>query len=97
MIGNSSSGFYEAPTLQKAFVNIGDRQKGRLKANSIIDCKPDVESIIKAVTAAYQLDCSKTVNPYGKGDSAKQIALVIKSLPYSKQRLLQKKWIHNVS
>lgn len=92
MIGNSSSGFYEAPTLKKAFVNVGIRQKGRLKASSVVDCAAETDAISQAILYAINLNCSKTVNPYGDGDSSKRIACVIKSLPVSRQRLLQKKW-----
>ncbi len=95
MIGNSSSGLYEAPTLKKAFVNVGVRQRGRLKASSVVDCAADAESISKAIQYASTLNCSKTVNPYGDGNSSKRIAQVIKSLPVPRQRLLQKQWNHN--
>jgi len=91
MIGNSSSGLYEAPTLQKAFVNVGVRQQGRTKARSVIDCPAETAAIIKAVQRASTLDCSNVTNPYGDGNTAKRIETIIKALPVDKQRLLHKK------
>ena len=52
VIGNSSSGILEAPTFQIPTINIGDRQKGRIKAQSIVDSSPDKNSIIKAMQTA---------------------------------------------
>ena len=49
IIGNSSSGIIEAPSFKIGTINIGDRQKGRIKANSIIDCLPNKESIKNAI------------------------------------------------
>lgn len=80
VVGNSSSGIYEVPSFQKPTVNIGDRQKGRLQANSIINCAPEVNSIIKALNEAFNMDCSSTVNPYGDGFSSKRIINVIKQI-----------------
>ena len=53
MIGNSSSGISEAPSFNIGTINIGDRQKGRIKAASIIDCKPNRKSIKKAFKKLY--------------------------------------------
>ena len=53
VIGNSSSGLIEAPTLGVATINIGDRQKGRLKAKSIIDTKPVKNLIFKSINKIY--------------------------------------------
>ena len=80
IIGNSSSGLYEAPSFKKPSVNIGDRQKGRLQADSVVNCAPQPEEIIRAVHIALEKDCSKTVNPYGSGDSARQIVDVLARL-----------------
>lgn len=82
IIGNSSSGIVEAPTLKIPTVNIGDRQKGRLLADSIINCKPDCEDIINAINKAlsneFKLQSKNTVNPYGMGDTSRQIVDIIK-------------------
>lgn len=56
LLGNSSSGIVEAPAVGKAVVNVGDRQKGRLKASCIIDCDESADSIIKAIQQALSSD-----------------------------------------
>jgi UDP-hydrolysing UDP-N-acetyl-D-glucosamine 2-epimerase len=73
VVGNSSSGLYEAPSFKKPTVNIGDRQKGRLQAASVINCEPEAEAIGKAILDALVLDCSGAVNPYGDGESSRRI------------------------
>lgn len=95
MIGNSSSGLYEAPSLHKAFVNVGIRQKGRSTGNSVVSCDARAGDILKAVMAAKCLDTTRAVNPYGDGNSAQKISLLLKTLPVTRQRLLQKRWICN--
>jgi len=74
VVGNSSSGLYEAPSLKRPTVDIGDRQRGRIAASSVIHCAPVAREIAAAIRRAYGLDCSATVNPYGDGESAKRIA-----------------------
>ena len=73
VVGNSSSGLYEAPSFGKPTVNIGDRQKGRLQAASVIDCEPEAGAIKKAVLQALASDGSGAVNPYGDGNSSARI------------------------
>lgn len=73
LVGNSSSGLYEAPSLHKPAVNIGDRQKGRLMADSVISCSVEAQAITQAIRAAFAKDCSGVINPYGDGDSAVRI------------------------
>jgi UDP-N-acetylglucosamine 2-epimerase (non-hydrolysing)/GDP/UDP-N,N'-diacetylbacillosamine 2-epimerase (hydrolysing) len=80
VVGNSSSGLYEAPSFGKPTVNVGDRQKGRLRASSVIDCAPEKESIMKALRQAFLLDCTATVNPYGDGNSVARIIAVLKGI-----------------
>lgn len=80
VVGNSSSGLYEAPSLNKPTVNIGDRQKGRLRAESVIDCAPETESIREAIQTAFTTDCSSVVNPYGRGDATERMLKVLKGL-----------------
>lgn len=91
MVGNSSSGFYEAPSFRKPFINIGDRQRGRIAASSIISAKADEESIVQAITKGLALDCSTTTNPYGDGRSAERIRSVLEKLLVDRQTLLTKK------
>jgi UDP-N-acetylglucosamine 2-epimerase (non-hydrolysing)/GDP/UDP-N,N'-diacetylbacillosamine 2-epimerase (hydrolysing) len=89
IVGNSSSGLYEAPSLKKPTVNIGDRQKGRLQASSVINCTAEREAVKHAIEEAFQKDCSKVVNPYGDGDTSLKIHRILKQLPDYKE-LLQK-------
>lgn len=89
VVGNSSSGLYEAPSFKKPTVNIGDRQKGRLQALSVINCTPDTVSIINAIQKAFAKDCSDTVNPYGDGESSARIVARLKQIP-DYNRLLKK-------
>jgi len=82
VVGNSSSGIAEVPSFKKAAINIGDRQKGRLKAQSILDCKPTEQGIIKALEIAFSDDFQTTLlntaNPYGDGEASKKILPIIK-------------------
>jgi len=94
VVGNSSSGLAEAPTFKIGTINIGDRQKGRVKAASVIDCKPTKESILIAATKLYSDDfqskLKNVTNPYGKGGAAKRIKEVIKEKDLS--GILKKKF-----
>jgi UDP-hydrolysing UDP-N-acetyl-D-glucosamine 2-epimerase len=63
VVGNSSSGLYEVPSFKKPTVNVGDRQKGRLFASSVINCRPAHTEVLNAIQKAFELDCSATVNP----------------------------------
>ncbi|WP_029420725.1 UDP-N-acetylglucosamine 2-epimerase [Alicyclobacillus macrosporangiidus] len=73
VVGNSSSGICEVPALGKPTVDIGDRQKGRLRGNSVIHCEARREAILRAIEAAYQFDGSNVENPYGDGTSSQKI------------------------
>ena len=85
VVGNSSSGLAEAPTFKIGTVNISDRQKGRLKAKSVIDCDPTKESIKNGVDMLYSKDFQKMLpsvaNPYGEGDATEKIMDVLKNEP----------------
>jgi len=98
MVGNSSSGIVESPSFGIPVVNIGDRQKGRVKAGNIIDCGESEQSILKAIKKAlsgdFQATSKKVRNPYGKGNSVKQIMKIIakyKKLPDIKKRFFDLK------
>jgi GDP/UDP-N,N'-diacetylbacillosamine 2-epimerase (hydrolysing) len=82
MVGNSSSGIVEAPTLKIGTINIGDRQKGRVRASSIIDCDPTLTSINKAFEQLYsnkfQSNLKNVVNPYGNGLATEKIIKILK-------------------
>jgi len=81
VVGNSSSGIGEVPSFKKATVNIGDRQKGRLQAPSVVNCAPKVQEIKHAIDTAFNMDCSKVENPYGDGNSSVSILSVLKRIP----------------
>lgn len=84
VVGNSSSGLIEAPALGKPAVNIGDRQKGRLRASTVIDCKEDRASIKAAVKKAlspqFQRSLRKISSPYGYGDCSYRIKEQLKKI-----------------
>lgn len=80
VVGNSSSGLYEAPSFGIPTVNIGDRQDGRLRASSVLDCPAERLSIADTLSQALKLDCSMVTNPYGDGYSAERIVKVLASL-----------------
>jgi len=81
VVGNSSSGLYEAPSLGVPTVDIGDRQRGRLAAASVLHCEPRRADISAAITRALVTDCDGVVNPYGDGESAARIIAALRALP----------------
>ena len=99
VVGNSSSGIIEAPSLQKGTVNIGNRQRGRLRAASVIDCQADVKSIKRAIdtlfSSEFQSVLPKVLNPYGEGDVASKIVSVLKT--YSLEGIVRKRFFDVVS
>lgn len=95
VVGNSSSGIMEAPSFRKPAVNIGDRQKGRLQAASVVNCPVVSAEIVNAVRYALRLDCSGVVNPYGDGMACEQIIKTLKSIP--DYRILIKKHFFDVN
>ena len=80
VVGNSSSGLYEAPSFGIPTVNIGDRQAGRLRAESVFDCPPQRDAIGAAITRALGRGRKPTANPYGDGHAAERIVAVLKAL-----------------
>ena len=81
VVGNSSSGIYEAPSLDVPTVDIGDRQKGRQHAASVFHAAPDRGSISKAIANALARGRQPTVNPYGDGETSRRVADKIASIP----------------
>lgn len=77
VVGNSSSGLYEAPSLQTPTVNIGRRQHGRLKAASVFDCAPERDAISEAISRALSFGRQEVDNPYQQGDC---VELILKEL-----------------
>ena len=94
VIGNSSSGIIEAPSFKVPTINIGNRQSGRIKAASVIDCELNKKVILKVINKAISKEFfdsfSKMKNPYGNGNSSKKIIKIIKN--YDFKDVLQKKF-----
>jgi GDP/UDP-N,N'-diacetylbacillosamine 2-epimerase (hydrolysing) len=94
VIGNSSSGLAEVPSFKKGTINIGDRQRGRLKAPSVIDCEPERKSIRMALehffSAEFQTMLSAVENPYGNGGASDAIVRRLES--QSLDNLLKKRF-----
>ena len=86
VVGNSSSGLAEVPSFKKGTINIGDRQRGRLQAASVIDCQPIQQSIAAALerlySAEFQVSLSRAHNPYGAGGASEKIVATIKSIAF---------------
>lgn len=84
VLGNSSSGLIEAPLFKIPTLNIGDRQKGRLKASSVIDCKPTENEIIQGISYSQSVEFKKildgTVSLYGSGNTSKRIKEKLKEI-----------------
>ncbi|UJF25326.1 UDP-N-acetylglucosamine 2-epimerase [Suttonella sp. R2A3] len=97
MVGNSSSGLAEAPSFHIGTINIGDRQAGRIKADSVIDCDPTKESIQKAFDKLYssqlQQRLKSSINPYGEGKAGIKIVKVLKD---AKLKNILKKKFYNL-
>lgn len=100
IIGNSSSGLIEAPSFHIPTVNIGDRQKGRLMAKSVISCEPDSGEITKAITKAlskeFREKISSVKNPYGDGNTSDKIAGILKEYLFNREINLKKSF-YNVT
>ena len=94
MVGNSSSGLYEAPSLGIPTVNVGIRQQGRLRASSVTDCAAEPEVIRAAIVAALGRGRVSTRNPYGDGHASRRIVEVLKAL--GDPALLLHKTFHEV-
>jgi UDP-N-acetylglucosamine 2-epimerase (non-hydrolysing)/GDP/UDP-N,N'-diacetylbacillosamine 2-epimerase (hydrolysing) len=89
VIGNSSSGIVEAPAIKKPTVNIGKRQTGRLKAQSIIDCEANEKSIVNAINKALSSEFKQTLTDtqslYGDCNASSQIKEYLKQVRCSKE------------
>jgi GDP/UDP-N,N'-diacetylbacillosamine 2-epimerase (hydrolysing) len=82
VVGNSSSGLAEVPSFRKGTINIGDRQRGRLQAASVINCKPNRESITTGLEQLYsisfQTSLCRVINPYGEGGASEKVVNTLK-------------------
>ena len=97
VVGNSSSGLLEAPAFKIGTINIGDRQKGRLKAESVIDSEPKSESIVSALKTLYSINfranLTTVMNPYGNGGASEAIVKVLAEYPLEN---IRKKQFYNL-
>jgi GDP/UDP-N,N'-diacetylbacillosamine 2-epimerase (hydrolysing) len=98
VVGNSSSGLTEVPSFGKGTINIGDRQRGRLKAQSVIDCGPDFQSIAAALQHLYsptfQSLLKSVRNPYGEGGASEKVVQVLRHAPLD---FILKKTFHDLA
>ncbi len=85
VVGNSSSGIIEAPALGTGVVNIGNRQNGRVQADSIINCAPTrgeiAQALARAISPEYQAAAAMVINPYGKAGASEKIASIVATFP----------------
>lgn len=97
VVGNSSSGLIEAPSFRIGTINIGDRQKGRLKATSVIDCEAEANAISAALSQLYsdtfQRHLQEVRNPYGEGGATDAILDILREHPLDG---LLKKRFHDI-
>ena len=81
----------EVPSFHKPTINIGDRQKGRIQSNSVINCKPDSAVIEKALKKALKFH-DEVINPYGDGKTSEKMLKIIKKTFYGKEIDLKKEF-----
>lgn len=93
LIGNSSSGIIEVPSLKIPTINIGNRQLGRVKGTTIIDCSADTEDILKAIeksqSESYKKILNESVNPYYQENSLEKYYQEIKKFLEKDNRYLK--------
>lgn len=91
IVGNSSSGIIEAPSLQTATINIGERQGGRIQAESVVNCECDKTKIMEAFNVvkspSYIKLVNKIGNPYGSGGTSRKILQVLKQVDIESLRI----------
>lgn len=90
VVGNSSSGIIEVPSFNIPTVNIGDRQKGRIQAQSIINCQPLKDEILNALNTAFKFKKKNIINPYEGINSADKIIEILKN--YDLKNIIKKKF-----
>ena len=86
VVGNSSSGLAEVPSLKKGTINIGNRQLGRLLASSVINCEPKEEKIREALDKLYSMDFRESLetatNPYGEGGASSKVVEILRDFSF---------------
>lgn len=99
VMGNSSSGIIEAPSFHIPTINIGDRQKGRIQAKSVINCEPTETDILSAIKAArsnrFKEICMTATNPNGDGRSSQKMIDCIKKV-WNEQGVQRKKSFYDI-
>lgn len=96
MIGNSSSIVLESTSLKIPAINVGNRQKGRLHGNNVMDVDYSEEAINSAINKAlydneFKKTCDNSINPYGDGKTAEKIVGILENMDLQSDRLLIKK------
>lgn len=91
VVGNSSSGLYEAPTFQAPTVNVGARQRGRPRAASVVDVEPERGAVAEGLRRALERGRQPVENPYGDGQSVPRILAALRAEP-DLAGLLQKRF-----
>jgi GDP/UDP-N,N'-diacetylbacillosamine 2-epimerase (hydrolysing) len=98
VVGNSSSGLAETPSMGIGTIDIGDRQRGRLRAASVIHCEPRNEQISQALRKlfrpTFKASLAQVLNPYGTGGASQRIVEVLATHPLD--QLIKKKF-HDIS
>lgn len=93
VVGNSSSGIVEAPSFKLATINIGNRQKGRVRANSTIDVSVNKADLTSALAEVYDPEfmasLKHVVNPYGRGNSSEKVVQTLKTVELSSLKTKQ--------
>jgi GDP/UDP-N,N'-diacetylbacillosamine 2-epimerase (hydrolysing) len=88
IVGNSSSGLLEVPSFNKGTINIGDRQHGRLRAASVIDCEPERGKIGIALLRLFSIEFQQQLvnnnNPYGKGGASESVVKILEKKDFKK-------------
>jgi UDP-N-acetylglucosamine 2-epimerase len=95
MVGNSSSGLIEAPSFALPVVNVGDRQRGRVRAGNVIDvghARDEIAAgLVQALDPAFRRGLAGLANPYGDGHAAPRIVRVLRELELG-PRLIRKRF-----
>lgn len=98
LIGNSSAGVMEAPYLGLAALNVGGRQKGRLRCSNLTFVDPNVRDIAARIReladheSSLRRQARECVNPYGDGHAGERVAEILVATPLD-SRLLNKKFV----
>ncbi len=94
LLGNSSSGIMETPSLALPTVNIGFRQKGREQARNVLDAAPEIEVILqmikKGLSADFRQSLKGMTNPYGDGHASEKIAEILASVTLGDELLIKR-------